>query len=688
MGWLVFGILFTGFYFFVGQLLTPGTTLFAAFRLGSLLIPPSTGIVVIVRNRHRWSGCHWLFWATIALGLATSSVAHVGWTVDELLLGRQTSWLGWHAVFVMFGTAAPLLALLAQPHRGTREPAAATTAVDIAGIAVVTGFLYSYLVTAEDLTSGVPQAHLPPLLMLAELQPLIVFVGMAAASWLWARTAWGGTYRRLAIGLGINFVTLTLTNLAIWQGLYRPGFVYDFMWILPFTFFPWAASRAPVSESTSAEPESAEAETSQPWLIFSLLVLIPGLDYLLRTTVPSAIPQGSRDLATAVTVVSVLPLLLARLVTERSERRRIDDRLRLLAAAAAQADELIEIGTIDRAYVYANDAFCAALGYDRSALAATDARLLFDDESAARSDEIVQACRRGLPWRGTLVRRRRDGTTFPVALAVVPFSDEQGRITHVLSVEHDVTDEMRLREQLIHSERLSAVGQLVSGVAHELNNPLQSVIGFTELVLDGEHDARARGDLEQIKREAMRAAGIVRNLLAFVRRSPTANTDEDVNAVVQAAVALRIYELKNDNIAVEESYALGLPPVRMNREEIQQVLLNLILNAEQAIRKGPGTGTLRVTTSLEHDSISIEVADDGPGIPQAIAGKIFEPFFSTKDVGEGTGLGLSIALGIAETHGGSLNLLPTERGACFRLRLPVSQPSAQAAPDSDRELVT
>jgi signal transduction histidine kinase len=275
-----------------------------------------------------------------------------------------------------------------------------------------------------------------------------------------------------------------------------------------------------------------------------------------------------------------------------------------------------------------------------------------------------------------------------VSLAAVPFGDERGRITHVLSVEHDISEEMRLREQLIHSERLSAVGQLVSGVAHELNNPLQSVIGFTELVLDGEHSPRAREDLEQIKREAMRAARIVRNLLAFVRRKPTASREEDVNAVVQAAVALRAYELKIDNIQVEETYAPGLPPVRMNREEIQQILVNLLLNAEQAIRKARGAGTVRVTTSLNKGDVCIEVADDGPGVPAAIAGKIFEPFFSTKDVGEGTGLGLSIGVGIAETHGGSLNLVPSEVGACFRLRLPASQPSAAPAADTDRALVS
>jgi PAS domain S-box-containing protein len=672
MGWLIFGVAYTGLYFAAGRMLVGEGLLFSGFRLAALLLPPLLGIAVIVHRRQRWSGCHWLFWATIALGLVTAAVGHVGWMLDELLLDRPTSWLGWHAVFVMFGTAAPLLALLAQPHRGVRESAAATTAVDIAGLAVVTGFLYSYLVTAEDVGSGALQGPWPPLLILAELQPLIVFVGMSAAALLARGGPWAATYRRLALGLGLSFITTTLSNVAIARGYYEPGFVYDFMWILPFMFYPWAAAQAPTSQEAPVGEELGTAAASRPWVIVSVLVLIPALDYVLRLAAPGAWPDSSRGLATAVTVVSVLPLLLARLAVERAELRRSGDQVRLLATAVEHANELFLIRTIDRRFVYANDTFCRALGYTSAELQETGPRALFDEASAADSDAVAADCAAGRAWRGTFRRRRRDGSTFPVAAAVVPFGGEAGRITHLLSVEHDITEEMRMREQLIHTERLSAVGQLVSGVAHELNNPLQSVVGFTELLLDGEKRERTRQDLEQVKQEALRAARIVRNLLSFVRRAPHSRTFEDLNAAVQAAVALRAYELKTANIRVEEQYEPGLPAVWINREEIQQVLLNLLLNAEQAMLKHRGTGCLRVRTGRAGAGVCIEVADDGPGIPAELAGKIFEPFFSTKNVGEGTGLGLSIALGIASAHGGSLDLLPRPAGACFRLTLPAS----------------
>ena len=149
MGWLAFGVLYSAAYAASGALLSNHPMLIW-FRSVALLIPPLLGVHAIVRRRNLWTGCHWLFWATITLGLTMSVLGLLGWMIDDLLLDRQTSWLGWHGVFALFGAAAPLFALLAQPHRGSRESAAATTAVDIAGIAVLIGFLYSHFVIGPD----------------------------------------------------------------------------------------------------------------------------------------------------------------------------------------------------------------------------------------------------------------------------------------------------------------------------------------------------------------------------------------------------------------------------------------------------------------------------------------------------------------------------------------------------------
>jgi PAS domain S-box-containing protein len=681
MRWLAFGVVYTTLYPLGAVLLADSGPGIAAFRLVALLVPPVVAVAVIVLRRHAWAGCQWLFWATIALGLVTTAVGHIGWTVDELLLQRQTSWLGWHAVFVMFGTAAPLLALLAQPHRGSAENVSATTAVDIAGIAVMTGYLYSYLVTSEDLTSATGHGPSLALLILSELQPFVVFAGMSVAAVLARETPWGATYRRLAVGLFVNFVTLTLSNVGISQGAYRPGFVYDFAWILPLAFYPWAASLAPASLPADDESEPPVRAPSRPWVIFATLALLPIVDFALRRAVPPAALGGSRDLSTAVSIISVLPLLLARLAVERAELRQADDRLRLLAAAVEQADELILILTAERRFFHANDAFCRALGYTRAELRAVDPRALLADGAGA-ADAALTLPGNGRVWRGALVRRRKDGTTFPSSCVVVSLEDEHDRVTHVVSVERDVTEELRLREQLVHTERLSAAGQLVSGVAHELNNPLQTVVGTAELLGEGEPLASRQKDLDLIRSEAMRAARIVRNLLSFARRSPVIRSQSSINDVVRAAVALRAYELETANIEVEQHFADGLPPVSINREEIQQVVLNLILNAEYAMRAIQGLRRVRVRTLPSPMGIAVEIADDGPGVPPELAGRIFEPFFTTKDVGEGTGLGLSIALGIAEAHGGDLSLVRSASGACFRLSLPAQGAATPTPPTS------
>jgi len=192
-----------------------------------------------------------------------------------------------------------------------------------------------------------------------------------------------------------------------------------------------------------------------------------------------------------------------------------------------------------------------------------------------------------------------------------------------------------------------------------------------------ERREHVRADLQHVRLQAERAAKIVRNLLTFVRRAPLRKERGEANDLVRTTLSLRGYELKMNNIEVEESYADNLPAVAVNRGEIQQVLLNLILNAEHAMYKANGTGRLKLRTFVADGAIAIEVEDDGPGISQEIAGRIFEPFFSTKEVGEGTGLGLSIALGIAEAHGGSLALNKTRGGCCFRLTLPAVAVAAE-----------
>jgi PAS domain S-box-containing protein len=668
MVWLALGAAYSIIYAVIGAYLRPYPDVLPWFRIVALLLPPLTGVTIIARRRHAWAGCQWLFWATLALGLVMSGISVVSWSVDEMLLGVGTSWLGWHAVFALFGGVAPLLALLAQPHRGPREKVTATIAVDIAGIAVLTGFLYSHFAVASDAAVGV-RGTSGSLLLLSELQQFLVCIGMGIAAFFTPDRQWKQVYRRLAIGLSIAFITLTLGNAEIWQGFYQTASLGDAMWILPFAFYPWAASGAPRSNISPIEADEAHAATSRPWVIFAGLALLPLIDYGLRRAVPAGAFAPFQDLSMAVAIVSVLPLLMARLAVERAELRQVDAKLRLMGAAVEEANELIVIVSRDGHIRHANRAFCQAVGYELPDLLDRSRSAVVADESLAKLEDVKKVTK-GQAWNGTIVHRRSDGSTFQAACAIVPLTNDQGHVTHYVQMERDITEELRLRSQLIHSERLSAVGQLVSGVAHELNNPLQSILGFTELLIDAEERPEMRRDLEQVRSEAIRAGKIVRNLLAFVRRSSSERTIANVNDIVKTTISLRSYEFGSANIRLFESYGEGLPSVVVNPEEIQQVILNLVLNAEQAMRSARRGGTLTVTTKCVDSMVTIEIQDDGPGVPPALAGRVFEPFFSTKEVGEGTGLGLSIAMGIAEAHAGTLTLVPTDEGACFRLALP------------------
>ncbi len=592
-----------------------------------------------------------------------SAAGLAGWAADELMFQHET-WLAWPAVFALFGGIAPLFALLAQPHRGAREPLAATTAVDVAGLTVVTGFLYSFFVTA-------PNANAAPfsLQLVSELQQGLVVAAMLAAMWVARQTPWRDTYRRLALGSIVAFVTLTISNVGSDQGLYRSGFVYDLTWILPFAFFPWAAGAAPESGSDSSVADGEELVRPRPWVIFTAVALLPFLDYALRRLSPETASGGFRDLSIAVTLVSVLPLLVARIAAERAELQQAGGTTRLLAEVIEQAQDLILVMTPDGTCRHANSAFCRAIGRSHTELTTLSLRDLAVFETIS-ADDILTQVRAGNQWRGTLIRKRPDASTYPVQATVAAIVDDRGDATHIVSVERDVTEERRLREQLIHSERLSAVGQLVAGVAHEINNPLQAVMGFAELLMSAEASPDIRRDLEQIRVDANRAAKIVRHLLLFARRSTLERSVADLNEIARSTAALRVNQLQSFNVDLVERYSTELPMLVVNREEIQQVVLNLLMNAEQSVRATGRPGRIRLTTGEAADAAYIEVSDDGPGVAPVVASRIFEPFFTTKEVGQGTGLGLSVSLGIAQAHGGSLELRPSAAGACFRLTLP------------------
>ena len=234
---------------------------------------------------------------------------------------------------------------------------------------------------------------------------------------------------------------------------------------------------------------------------------------------------------------------------------------------------------------------------------------------------------------------------------------------------------------------MAALGQTISGVAHELNNPLATILSWAERLSQRPAlDNSVRRGLDIILSESERAARIVRSLLTFARKRQTTRMMVDVNQVVRETLALRAYEQRVSNVSVIAALAAGLPHVFADGHQVQQVLLNLIINAEQAMLSANGRGVLVVRTWLDsnQNSVVIEVNDDGPGIAEDLQPKIFDPFFTTKEVGQGTGLGLTVAYAIVQEHGGRLRLESTPgTGASFYVDLPVAGGSVVLEPGND-----
>ncbi len=273
--------------------------------------------------------------------------------------------------------------------------------------------------------------------------------------------------------------------------------------------------------------------------------------------------------------------------------------------------------------------------------------------------------------------RHRDGTWRTMRASASQLFDAENKLSGVIMSVRDISVEKKLEQQIIQSERLAAMGQMIGGFAHELNNPLTSILGVSELLQDGETNEATKKQLAMLHQQSRRAAEIVQNLMYFSRPPAPGKTDVDLSELVERTLHLHAYSLRKSNISVDFLPEPRLPKVVGDPHQLMQVFLNLILNAEQAIREARSRGTLRIRLGHTGDMLWATFQDDGPGISPEILPNIFDPFYTTKRPGRGTGLGLSICKAVLREHGGNVEAASAPGGgAVFTVTLPLIPPQS------------
>jgi PAS domain S-box-containing protein len=294
--------------------------------------------------------------------------------------------------------------------------------------------------------------------------------------------------------------------------------------------------------------------------------------------------------------------------------------------------------------------------------------------------EFEVALREFVPWERETTLLARDGQERRAALAIAPIRAVDDRLLGTVVIVRDVTDLKRLQEQLSQNEKLSALGEMVSGVAHELNNPLTAVFGFAQLLLAENLPAEQKEEIRHIFAHAERCKKIIDGLLKFARRHKAERVRTNLNEVVQSTVDLLGYQMKLADIRVELELDSKLHDSMMDSFQIQQVLINLLTNAQHAIKDAGRAGVVTIRTRQADERMVLEVEDNGCGMPESVLRRAFDPFFTTKGVGKGTGLGLSISYGIVREHGGTLTAASrTGEGSLFKMELPTVREPASAA---------
>lgn len=335
--------------------------------------------------------------------------------------------------------------------------------------------------------------------------------------------------------------------------------------------------------------------------------------------------------------------------------------------------DIVQCVAPDCHYIFVNPAWHKALGYTKEELSGLNLYDIVGEKDYKYCKEQFTRVMAGESIRNikaTFVAK--DGRAIQVEGSAIP-RIINGKVVATQGFFRDITEHRKMEEQLKVTDRLASIGELTSGIAHELNNPLTSILGFSKLLLEKNIDDDIKEDIAIINHEAIRAADVVKNLLTFARKHKTSKQQMKINSIIASVLGLRHYEHKVNNVKIITRFASDLPDIVADSFQIRQVFFNIIMNAEYAMEKKNRGGIVTITTEKKESHIRITFTDNGAGISEENLGYIFNPFFTTKEVGEGTGLGLSICHGIITEHGGRIYARSEAgEGATFIIELPVN----------------
>ncbi len=371
-------------------------------------------------------------------------------------------------------------------------------------------------------------------------------------------------------------------------------------------------------------------------------------------------------------------------VKVRRENERLEKERTRLMFAVEQAGEMFLMTDTRGSILYVNPAFEEVTGYRREEVLGKNPRILKSGiQGPDYYREMWETLAQGRIWKGRMVNRRKDGTHFTEDAVISPVRDAGGRIVHYSAVKRDITDHLKSSEMLQQAQKMESVGRLAGGVAHDYNNMLSVILGYTELAMDRvAPDDPLYEDLQEILNAARRSADITRQLLAFARKQAVAPVTLDINDTVEGMLKM-LRRLIGEDIDLVWLPSAGVWPVRMDPSQLDQILANLCVNARDAI---DGVGKLTIETHnktfdrefceahaayMDGCFVLLSVSDDGRGMDRETLNHVFEPFFTTKNVGEGTGLGLATVYGVVKQNNGFIHVASeVGKGTAFHIYLP------------------